>query len=272
MAKVGLDINGHREQVSAFVTKLGHYPFILGIPWLRYHNPRVDWEKDTIDFISPQCTTTCPLRPTKATAMDIPPPRPRTIDIATVSLTGFRKTVRKEKRLHKAATTFAISAADIDAMLEQPDQDRTLQIPMEYQGFRTLFSELEANKLPPHRPGDHRIQLRQGTAPSFGPLYSLSTQELEALRKWLDENLAKGFIRPSSLPAGSPILFIKKKDGSIRLRVCMDYCDLNHKTIKNRYPLPLIQQTLMQLSKAKYFTKLDIRGAYNLIRVEEGDE
>ena len=86
----------------------------------------------------------------------------------------------------------------------------------------------------------------------------------------MDENLAKGFIRPSSSPAGSPILFVKKKDGSLRL--CVDYRDLNEKTIKNRYPLPLIQETLMQLSKAKYFTKLDIRGAYNLIRMAEGDK
>ena len=87
------------------------------------------------------------------------------------------------------------------------------------------------------------IQRREGTAPSFGPLYSLSKQELEALRKWLDENLAKGFIKLSSSPAGSPILFVKKKDGSLRLSV--DYRDLNEKTIKNRYPLPLIQETLL---------------------------
>ena len=147
--------------------------------------------------------------------MNLPPPRPRTIDIATVSLTGFRKMVRKEKCLHVAATTFTISVADIDAMLDQPDQNRTPEIPDEYQEFATLISEAEANKLPPHRPGNHQIQLREGTTPSFGPLYSLSKQELEALRKWLDENLAKGFIRPSSSPAGSPILFVKKKDGSL---------------------------------------------------------
>ena len=59
VTKVGLDINGHRKQVSAFVTKLGHYPLVLGIPWLRHHNPRIDWEKDTINFVSPRCTTTC---------------------------------------------------------------------------------------------------------------------------------------------------------------------------------------------------------------------
>ena len=82
--------------------------------------------------------------------MDIPPARPRAINIAAISLTGFWKTVRKEKRLHEAAMTFAISAADIDAMLENPGQDRTPDIPREYQEFATLFSKVEANKLPPH--------------------------------------------------------------------------------------------------------------------------
>ena len=123
--------------------------------------------------------------------------------------------------------------------------------------------------MPLHRPGNHHIQLKKGAIPSFGPLYSLSRHELEALRKWLDENVLKGFIQPSSSPAGSPILFVKKKDGSLRL--CVDYRDLNEKTINNYYPLPLIQATLMQLSKAKWYTKLDIRGAYNLIRMAEDD-
>ena len=270
MVKINLDITGHQENLSAFVAKLGHYPLVLGIPGLRYHNQTIDWERNTYDFVSPRCTTTCAPRPTKATTMNIPPPRPRTIDIAAVLLTGFRKIVRKEKSQHEVASTFAISATDIDTMLEQPNQDRTQEIHEEYREFATLFSEVEANRLPPHRPGDHRIQLRKGTAPSFGPLYSLSKQQLEVLRKWLDEKLAKGFIRPSLSPAGSPILFVKKNDGSLRL--CIDYHDLNKKTIKNLYPFPLIQETLMQLSKAKYFTKLDISGAYNLMRMAEGEE
>ena len=164
--KIGLDINRHQEHLTVFVTKLGHYPLVLGILWLRHHNPRIDWEKNTIDFVSPRCTTTCAPRATKAMTMDIPPPRPKTINIAAVSLTGFRKTVRKEQRLHETATAFIISTADIDAMLEGPDQERPPEIPEEYQEFATLFSETEANKLPPHRPGDHKIQLREGTTPS----------------------------------------------------------------------------------------------------------
>jgi len=90
------------------------------------------------------------------------------------------------------------------------------------------------------------------------------------LKEWLEENLSKGFIRASSSPAASLILFVKKTDG--RLRLCVDYRGLNAGTIKNRYPLPLLQETLMPLSKAKYFTTLDIRGAYNLVRMAEGEE
>ena len=204
MVKIGQDINGYQEHLTAFVTKLGHYPLVLGIQWLRHHNPCIDWEKNTIDFVSPRCTITCAPRPTTAMTMDIPPPRPKIINIAAISFTGFRKTVSKEQQLHETAPAFIISTADIDAMLEVPDQERPPEIPEEYREFATLFSETEANKLSPHRPGDHKIQLREGTTPFFGPLYSLSKQELEALRKWLDENLAKGFIRPSSSPQAPP--------------------------------------------------------------------
>jgi hypothetical protein len=101
-------------------------------------------------------------------------------------------------------------------------------------------------------------------------LYSLSRPELEELKRWLEENLSKGFIHTSSSPAAAPILFIKKGDGSLRLVI--DYRGINEGTIKNRYPLPLMQDTLMNLSRAKWFTKLDIRGAYNLICMAEGEE
>jgi len=131
----------------------------------------------------------------------------------------------------------------------------TKLIPEEYHEFLPLFSEVEASALPPHRPHDHKIPLKEGFVSPLGPLYSLSRPELVALKEWLDENLQKGFIRASSSPAGSPILFIKKSDGSLRLYV--DYRGLNEGTIKNRYPLSLIQEALMRLSKAKYFTTLD---------------
>jgi hypothetical protein len=129
---------------------------------------------------------------------------------------------------------------------------------------------MEANKLPPYCPYDHHILLKDRFTLPFGPIYSLSRTELEALRKWLEENLSKGFIHASSTPASAPILFIKKGDGSLYL--CVDYQGLNEGMIKNHYPLPLLHKTLLHLQKAKYFTKLDICGAYNLVRMAEGEE
>ena len=109
-----------------------------------------------------------------------------------------------------------------------------------------------------------------GTNPGFGPIYSLSTVEQQALREYLDDNLQKGFITPSESPAGSPILFVKKKDGSLRL--CVDYRKLNNITVKNRYPLPLIGDLIDKLQDATVYTKIDLRGAYNLIRISPGEE
>ena len=104
----------------------------------------------------------------------------------------------------------------------------------------------------------------------WGPIYNLSPVELETLREYIDENLGNGFIRHFRSPAGAPIFFVKKKNGSLRLVV--DYRGLNKVTIRNRYALPLISNLLERLSGAKYFTKLDLRGAYNLVRIRPGDE
>ncbi len=143
-------------------------------------------------------------------------------------------------------------------------------VPVQYHSYLDVFSKASADKLPPHRPFDHHMPLMEGKQPPFGPIYSISDKELKALREYLDENLAKGFIVPSESPAAAPILFVKKKDGSLRL--CVDYRGLNAMTIKNRYPLPLISDLLDRLRHAKVFTKIDLRGAYNLLRIAKGEE
>src|SRR5690606_4894087 len=144
------------------------------------------------------------------------------------------------------------------------------KVPEEYHEFLDMFKEATSNELPPHRDYDHKIPLKPGFTPPFGALYSMSLGELQVLKKYLEENLSKGFIRASSSPAGAPVLFAKKPGGG--LRFCVDYRGLNEGTIKNRYPLPLIQETLMRLQKAKYYTKIDAKGAYNLLRIAKGEE
>src|SRR6202140_4720638 len=90
-------------------------------------------------------------------------------------------------------------------------------IPSEYHEFTELFSKREAEKLPPHRPYDHEIPLVPGAKPAFGTIYSMSPTELETLRKYVEENLAKGFLRHSQSPCGAPVLLVKKSDGTLRL-------------------------------------------------------
>lgn len=114
-------------------------------------------------------------------------------------------------------------------------------LPRAYRAYADVISKEEAHKFPQHGPQDHAIDIAEGTTPPFGPLYNLSRNKLETLRQYIEENLAKGFIRPSKSSAGAPVLFVPK-DGSLKL--CIDYRGLNAITLKNRYPLPLISEAL----------------------------
>lgn len=242
-ARFRLRISQHEEELSSFVTQLGQYPFILGIPWLRQHDVNVRFRSNLLTFDSREC---------------IPK---HCMDTVTI------------KGIFSDSTKTTIATID-STPVKQPTNDDQAEIrkriPKEYHDYLRLFDKSSADVLPPRRIYDHRIPLKKDFVPPFGPLYSMSPIELRTLREWLDENLKKGFIRASSSPAASPVLFVKKKDGS--LRVCVDYRGLNAGTIKNRYPLPLFQETIAQLCKARFFTKLDLRSAYNLVRIAKGEE
>ncbi len=144
------------------------------------------------------------------------------------------------------------------------------QLPAEYHDLAEAFSKVKATQLPPHRTGDCAINLQPDSQPPKGRIFPLSQPEAESMKSYIEEELAKGFLRPSTSPASAGFFFVKKKDGG--LRPCIDYRGLNDITIKFRYPLPLVPAALEQLREARYFTKLDLRSAYNLIRIREGDE
>ncbi|KAI3358945.1 hypothetical protein L3Q82_014740 [Scortum barcoo] len=144
-------------------------------------------------------------------------------------------------------------------------------VPTEYLDFREVFNKAKATSLPPHRPSDCAIDLQPGTTtPPRGRLYSLSAPEREAMEAYINDSLAAGIIRPSSSPAGAGFFFVEKKDKT--LRPCIDYRGMNDITIKNRYPLPLISSAFELLDGATIFTKLDLRNAYHLVRIRDGDE
>ncbi|KAJ0733400.1 putative nucleotidyltransferase, Ribonuclease H [Helianthus annuus] len=134
--------------------------------------------------------------------------------------------------------------------------------------FSDVFPE-ELPGLSPDREVEFRIHLLPGTAPIAKAPYRLAPAEMQELKKQLDELLEKGFIQPSSLPWGAPILFVKKKDGSMRM--CIDYRELNKVTIKNRYPLPRIDDLFDQLQGARFFSTIDLRSGYHQLKVQEED-
>ena len=114
---------------------------------------------------------------------------------------------------------------------------------MEYSDYSDVFSTENAAELPENTGiNEHAIELEKGKQPPFGPIYSLGPVELETLKTYIETNLANGFIWPFKSPAGAPILFDRKPDKS--LYFCVDYRSLNNITIKNRYPLPLIEESL----------------------------
>ncbi|OCB84638.1 reverse transcriptase-RNase H-integrase [Sanghuangporus baumii] len=117
---------------------------------------------------------------------------------------------------------------------------------------------------------DHAINLKPDFKPSDCKVYLLSPKEQEVMKEFIKENLASGQIRQSKSPMASPFFFIKKEDGS--LRAIQDYRKLNEGTVKNKYPLPLINKLIDKVKDVRYITKLDIRWGYYNIQIREGDE
>lgn len=151
---------------------------------------------------------------------------------------------------------------------DKPEPEQPL--PDYCQPFSDVFEKKRSERFPDPRPYDHAINLKDDFAPRDFKMYPLSPKEQGKLDEFLEDNLRKGYIRPSQSPMASPFFFVGKKDGS--LRPCQDYRYLNEHTVKDAYPLPLISDLMNQLKGAKIFTKLDLRNGYNNVRIKDGDQ
>jgi len=142
-------------------------------------------------------------------------------------------------------------------------------IPSQHSDFVKVFCKTEAETLPPHQPVNYSIDLEPGYKLPYGRIYNLSEFELITFKAYIETNQPNGFIQRSSAPAAAPIIFAKKKDG--RLQLCVDYWALNLGTVKHQYPLPQILEIVDRLRGARIFTRLDLRNAYHLIPIKEGE-
>jgi hypothetical protein len=144
-------------------------------------------------------------------------------------------------------------------------------VPRHCHDFLDIFRQKAGtHSLPPHRKYDMKIQLDSSANLSAAKLYQLTEDQRQVLLDTLQREVGAGRIRPSNAPYGSPMFFVPKKDG--RWRMVVDYRKLNQATIADAYPLPLINQITNDLRSSKFFTKLDLVGAYQLLRMEEGHE
>ena len=199
--------------------------------------------------------------------------RKKKLDVQSVSLrevNAVLKLASLGSRLKRTATKDTKDPCKDHKDPCKDPKDPRLLVPEHFHEFLHIFEKGKAQELPPHRTYEHSIPLKPDSASPFGPLYGMSHKELLVLKEYREENLAKGFIRHSSSPAGAPVLFVKKAESS--LCFCVDYRGLNKMTIKNWYPLLLIQETLARLQKARLYTKLDLHDGYYHLRIAEGEE
>ncbi|GJR67227.1 putative reverse transcriptase domain-containing protein [Tanacetum coccineum] len=150
---------------------------------------------------------------------------------------------------------------------DKSEKKRLEDVPI-VRDFPDVFPE-DFPGLPPTRQVEFQIDLIPGVAPVAWAPYRLAPSEMKELLEQLKELSDKGFIRPSSSPWGAPVLFVKKKDGSFRM--CIDYRELNKLTVKNRYPLPRIDNLFDQLQGSSVYSKIDLRSGYHQLRVQEED-
>ena len=236
---------GERKMLVDLVSlDLKGYDVIIGMDFLSYHHAKLDCRAKVVEFCIPGEATL---------KLDV---RGRLASSALIS------GIRARKMLHKGVQGF------LAFLINAPsDQVKLEDVPI-VRDFPDVFPE-ELTSLPPEREIEFKIDLVPGVAPISKTSYRMAPAELKELKIQLQDLLERGFIKESDSPWGAPVLFVKKKDGSLRL--CIDYRGLNEVTIKNKYPLPLIDGLFDQLQGSVVYSKLDLRQGYYQLRIKKED-
>lgn len=294
-------IDSYCESLDLVVTELQGYDAILGMPWLQQHNPAVDWRGLSVSFEFPAGTRHV-LRRMRTLPAPVPTPAHTHKQSAhRVNVIRMKQAEKEFKRgnIVSAMLVFPecpapvepsspeprgsgsvhaydalsrglhVSSAELSAAIQQESDEVSSCRRRVLREFSDVFPAQLPPGLPPERDVDHRIELLPDKTPPSRPTIRLSETEMQELKKQLAELMEAGFIRPSKSPYGAPVLFVKKKDGSMRM--CVDYRALNNITIKNKYPLPRVDELFDRLHGAQYFSKIDLRSGYHQIRIHPDD-
>ncbi|KAL0534025.1 hypothetical protein IC582_028302 [Cucumis melo] len=239
-----IEIAGHVIEVTLIVLDMLDFDVILGMDWLAANHASIDCSRKEVTFNPPSMASF------------------KFKGGGSKSLPQVISAIRASKLLSQG--TWGILASVVDTR----EADVSLSSEPVVRDYPDVFPE-ELPGLPPHREVEFAIELEPGTVPISRAPYRMAPAELKELKVQLQELLDKGFIRPSLSPWGAPVLFVKKKDGSMRL--CIDYRELNKVTVKNRYPLPRIDDLFDQLQGATVFSKIDLRSGYHQLRIKDED-
>jgi hypothetical protein len=241
---IGIRIDGLELGVDLISLELQDFEVILGMDWLSVYKAQMDCFAKTVTLQGPNGRRVI-FRGEK-----------NVIPNCIISVMTARKMVKKGCEVYLA---YVFNSKEKTGELTN--------IPI-VREFTDVFPD-ELPGLPPDREVEVSIDVLPGTTPVAQPPYRMAPAELAELKIQLQELLDKGFIRPSNSPWGAPLLFVKKKDGTLRL--CIDYRQLNRATVKNKYPLPRIDDLFDQLKGAKVFSKIDLRSGYYQLRIKEQD-
>jgi len=250
--EVNVYYKGHVERMRMDVCNLGKTEIILGMPWLAVHNPEINWETGEVKMM--RCPPLCG---------------------------GVRIKEKEKKKKGKRVATLKEEKIVRWAIDDKEDWGREKEIeedhrkieemvPKKFLKWKKVFGKVESERMPTRKVWDHAIDLKETFKPQKERIYPLSKNEREEVQNFVEDQLRKGYIRPSKSPQTSPVFFVSKTNGSKWM--VMDYYNLNDQTVKNNYLLPLITNLIDNMESKKVFTKMDLRWGFNNVRIKEGDE
>lgn len=263
-ARITVTVQGHKSTEWYYVTDIGSKAMIIGMSWLRSHNPVIDWRAGTLEF------TRCPLSCHRHKPMK---------DVLDIALDNASTTTEYPTSEQIFALRHEVNAKDnISTTLAMENLKNKKVLTIDdiragpFSDYSDVFEEANYQDLPPHRQWDHKIDLvPEWEQKAWKPrIYPLTYDEQKELDAFLQENLKNGRIRRSESPLASPVFFINKKDG--KKRMVIDYRKLNDITVKNVYPVPLMDELIQKWKGCKYFSAVDVRSGYYNICMREGDE